>query len=383
LTDADPTTINHELAHHYVRMFWDSEVVQKAAKKLDDGDRTEGWQVRLEEKLVDEITKRTTETEDFWSGLKEMLRSAFLWLSSPIKQNLLRKVSLAFRLNDQARAIKKESYLLEFIDPTVKRVYQSGAPNQFIDEFDTIASTDLNKAITKYVQDTVEFFNSYTAAPNSILKDEFDAYTQHVKSTLASTTVSEPDFNIIYIYILDESNHMKAQHPDPDSAGFKAAVSLYMVINDVRSTRATFNPSTGTGIAPAGSSVTSSATLADLIKDLLRGLRTRVYEYQHSVPKAAQNANSVQEIISRMEALSENADQLMLFINEGIEELSKIKRQLSVMKQNGFADLTPQQLQSLWNTIEGFYQPSIDIITANDDVNIMIGGVLYQIGVKL
>ena len=383
LMDADPATINHELAHHYVRMFRDSEVVQKAAKKLDNGDRTEGWQLRLEEKLVDEITKRTTETEDFWSGLKEMLRSAFLWLSSPIKQNLLRKVSLAFRLNDQAQAIKKESYLLEFIDPTVKRVYQSGAPNQLIDEFDAIASTDLNRAITKYVQDTVEFFESYTAAPNSILKDEFDEYTQHVKNALASTTLSESDFNIIYIYILDESNHMKAQHPDPDSAGFKAAVSLSMVINDVRSTRATFNPSTGTGIAPTGSSATSSATLADLIKDLLRGLRTRVYEYQHSVPKAAQNANAVQELISRMEALSENADQLMLFINEGIEELSKINRQLFEMQRNGFSDLTPQQLQSLWNTIEGFYQPALDIIGANDDVNIMVGGVLYQIGVKL
>ena len=68
--------------------------------------------------------------------------------------------------------------------------------------------------------------------------------------------------------------------------------------------------------------------LAQLIADLIRGLRTRVYEYQHSVPKAAQNANAVQELISRMEALSENADQLMLFINEGIEELAKINRQL-------------------------------------------------------
>jgi hypothetical protein len=37
----------------------------------------------------------------------------------------------------------------------------------------------------------------------------------------------------------------------------------------------------------------------------------------------------------------------------------------------------------LWNTIEGFYQPSLDIIGANSDVNIMAGGVLYQVGVKL
>ena len=383
LLDGDPTTINHELAHHYVRMFWDSEVVQNAVKKLDDGDRTDGWQVRLEEKLVDEITKRTTETEGFWNNLREMLRGAFLWVSSPIKQNLLRKVSLAFRLNDQARAIRKESYLLEFIDPTVKRVYQNGAPNQLIDEFDSIASSDLNRAITKYVQDTVQFFNDYTANPNSILKDEFDEYTQHVKNTLSSTTLSEPDFNIIYIYILDESNHMKAQNQNPNSAGFKAAVSLSMVMDDVRATRATFNQSTGSGIAPTGSSTTSSSNLAQLIADLIRGLRTRVYEYQHSVPKAAQNANAVQELISRMEALSENADQLMLFINEGIEELAKINRQLFELQRNGFADLTSQQLQSLWNTIEGFYQPALDIIGANDDVNIMAGGVLYQVGVKL
>ena len=61
--------------------------------------------------------------------MKNMLRSTFLWLSSPVKQNLLRKASLAFRLNDKAISIREEGYILSFIDKSVKRVYQNGVPN--------------------------------------------------------------------------------------------------------------------------------------------------------------------------------------------------------------------------------------------------------------
>jgi hypothetical protein len=63
-----------------------------------------------------------------------------------------------------------------------------------------------------------------------------------------------------------------------------------------------------------------------------------------------------------MEALAEDADKLSLFIDDGIEELGDINRQLIELKRNGFAELSSQQLQSLWNTIEGFYQPVLDII---------------------
>lgn len=381
LMDADPTTVNHELAHHYVRMFRDSDVIQNAVKKLDDGDRSEGWQVRLEEKLVDEITKRTTNADTFWGELRDMLRSAFLWLSSPVKQNLLRKASLAFRINDQARSIRRSSYILEFIDPTIKRVYQNGAPNTFIDEFDSIAATDLNRAITKYVQNSIDFFVRQSQNPNSILANEYDEYTQHVKNYLSSTTISDAEFNIILIYIHDECDRLKVQFPNIDSAEFKAAVSISMMIDEVRAVRSTFNSPTGTGVTTTGSAATTSIKLEEVIKDIIRGLRTRVYEYQHSVPKAAQNANAVQELISKMEAFAEDADKLMLFITEGTEELANVVRQLSGLERNGFDGVTPQQLQSLWNTIEGFYQPVIDIISGEKQD--FPSNLLYQIDIKL
>jgi hypothetical protein len=52
-----------------------------------------------------------------------MISTAFRWLSDPIKQSLLRKASIAFRLNDQSLALREEQRLLSFIDPTVKRVF--------------------------------------------------------------------------------------------------------------------------------------------------------------------------------------------------------------------------------------------------------------------
>lgn len=381
LLNGDPTTINHELAHHYVRMFWDSDVIQNAVKKLDNGDRTEGWQVRLEEKLVDEITKRTTKADTFWGELKDLLRSTFLWLSSPIKQNLLRKASLAFRMNDQARSIRRSSYVLEFIDPTAKRVYQSGTPNTFIDEFDNIAATDLNAAVTKYVQNSINFFIQYDANPDSILKDRYDEYSLHVRNYLSGTTISEADFNVIYIYINDEVNRLKTQHPDVNSSEFKAAINLSMFINEVRTIRDTFNQQSQSGLAPTGASSFNLTKLKEVIDDIIRGLRTRVYEYQHSVPKAAQRANAVQELISKMETLSENADKLAMFVNSGIEELADIQRKLVELENSGFSELTSQQLQSLWNTIEGFYQPVLDII--GQEKRNFPPQLVYQIDVKL
>jgi hypothetical protein len=85
LAEGNPTTVVHELAHHYVRMFWNTEVIQNAVKKLDTGDRSEGWQVRLEEKLVDEITDRNKDYSSFWESFSDMLRAGFMWLTNPIK----------------------------------------------------------------------------------------------------------------------------------------------------------------------------------------------------------------------------------------------------------------------------------------------------------
>ena len=383
LLDGDPSTINHELAHHYVRMFWNSEVVQNAVQKLDNGDRSEGWQVRLEEKLVDEITKRTTKADTFWVQFKDILKSMFLWLSSPIKQNLLRKASLAFRLNDKSVAIRTQGYILSFIDKTANRVYQNGSPNLLIDEFDSIVARDLNRAITRYVENSIDFFVKYTAQPDSILKDEYDEYVQHVQNYLCSTTLNDNDFNTIYLFIRDEYDRLVNNHPDTDSGENKAAVAILFMANESRNIRANLNASTGSGLAPTGSNRTTGASLKELMSDIMRGLRTRIYEYKHSVPKAAQEANKVQELLNKMQALYEDLDKLTMFIDDGLEELAHIKRNVDKMAQNGFDNVSTQQLQALWNAIEGFYDPIIDMIAENDEVKIMNGGILYPLSSKL
>ena len=61
LNDGDASTVIHELAHHYIRTFWDSEVVQNALNQFDDQDlirRYKKSSVPLEEKLVKYITNK-------------------------------------------------------------------------------------------------------------------------------------------------------------------------------------------------------------------------------------------------------------------------------------------------------------------------------------
>jgi len=87
-------------------MFWNSELIQSVVQKLDSGDRSEGWQVRLEEKVVDEIMYRSTDVQGFWKKFGEMIKIAFRFLSNPIKEYLLQRASIAFRINEQALILR-------------------------------------------------------------------------------------------------------------------------------------------------------------------------------------------------------------------------------------------------------------------------------------
>jgi hypothetical protein len=60
LTEGDPSTFDHELAHHYIRMFWNSKLIQTSLRAVyKEGMSNE----EVEEALVDVITARTTDTE--------------------------------------------------------------------------------------------------------------------------------------------------------------------------------------------------------------------------------------------------------------------------------------------------------------------------------
>lgn len=384
LMDGDPSTINHELAHHYVRMFWNSEVIQAAAQKLDTGDRSEGWQVRLEEKLVRELTSRSIESVGIWNKFSDMIKTAFLWISSPVKQMLLYKAALAFRLNDRANIIRKNQNILYFIDPTAKRVFDS-IPNEGISRFeDTKSQYGLKHAMRVFENDAFEFYKKNSEEPNSILTDEFNEYVNHVKNLLASTDVSDAVFNDLYIQMQDAKDEYIRTYQNPSHYGNICGVNLMDIMNEVRATRDFIKNST-TGMQRY-EETTPSVNLKELMDNIMRGLKTRVYEYLHTVPKAAQSANSIAELLNKLNILKDNWEQLKLFISEGFEELAKLRSQLESLQVDNFNSLDTQQLQSMWNTIDGFYTPVLDMIynTLGGDKNgIMWGGIMHEFGDKL
>jgi len=66
LTNGDPSTFSHELAHHYVRMFWRSKLIQTALRAVDKSGMTDE---EREEALVDIITAKTNDT-NFMSSIE-------------------------------------------------------------------------------------------------------------------------------------------------------------------------------------------------------------------------------------------------------------------------------------------------------------------------
>lgn len=390
LTNADATTFNHELAHHYVRMFWNSEIIQKLAQKLDTGDRSHGWQVRLEERIVGEITANTVEVSGFWNKLTDMISTAFKWLSSPVKQSLLRKASLAFRLNDQAISLRQEQRVLQFIDPTAKRVFQN-LPNPLVVEFEnTFRTFGIKEAANQFIKDSIQFFEQYSQNPNSILKDQYNEYVEHFKNTLKGLNISDQDFNEVVILINDYERDTARQYSNPADVHRACADSIVLCIEEIRRTRIAIrnsnNTNTGLSTQQQQSSQNRDKILAKVIEDIILSLKTRIYEYIHTVPKEAQKSNEVNQIIEKLNLIAENDKKLAYFIAYGTDELAQLYNQLNSLAANRYNSVTTQQLMLMWTTVDGFYKPIIDLIyneIAHDEYTIVHNGILQDVGVKL
>lgn len=133
LINADPTTMNHELAHYYVRTFWESKEVQKALSIFDDKKLNTR---QMEERLVEEITSRTmsdnfsTEPQkrsilqQFWSSLKNLLNRLILGKMSESKKNdILDSIAANFYLNKQ---LEKDYKSMAFYDKYNGDMFQQG-----------------------------------------------------------------------------------------------------------------------------------------------------------------------------------------------------------------------------------------------------------------
>lgn len=133
LINADPTTMNHELAHYYVRTFWQSKEVQKALSVFDDKKLSSR---QLEERLVEEITSRTMAEnfstqpqkrsiiQQFWNSFKNLLNRLILGKMTESKKNdILDSIAANFYLNKQ---LEQDYKSMAFYDKYNGDMFQQG-----------------------------------------------------------------------------------------------------------------------------------------------------------------------------------------------------------------------------------------------------------------
>lgn len=134
LSNGDPSTFNHELAHHYVRMFWNSEVIQNALAAVYKEGMTD---VEVEEALVDIITAKTTDSEfmscvesqsffqKFWGMFANMLYKTFHLKNETIKKQLCINAARAFAVNKEQKALDAETRLFTMYQGRVYKKHSS------------------------------------------------------------------------------------------------------------------------------------------------------------------------------------------------------------------------------------------------------------------
>jgi hypothetical protein len=84
--------------------------------------------------------------------------------------------------------------------------------------------------------------------------------------------------------------------------------------------------------------------------------------------------------------IQDGKDQFITFLTDAYSELRSIYFTLVDAKLHGYKNLTPQQLYGLRNTIDGFYEPILDIIykyLGSEEGVLIKNGVLYDLGMKL
>ena len=120
LDKGDPTTFNHEMAHHYVRLFWNSDVIQNALKMVDKPGMTD---IQREEALVDQMVEISIQNvygtifdnqsafHVLWGKIANMLYNVFNIKTKTVRDNLMKNVTQAFMLNEQLSVNENERQL--------------------------------------------------------------------------------------------------------------------------------------------------------------------------------------------------------------------------------------------------------------------------------
>lgn len=186
LNSADPSTFNHELAHHYIRMFWKSSLIQNALGAVDKPGMSDR---EREEALVDIITAKTTSSKfmsaveknsffhRFWDKFGSMLYKAFHIKNNATKNALLNNAARAFLLNEQQRINNDAQALYDYVN---SRVFKS-KPNEYVKRraatkqqqindnadvsYSALQQDKTQEAISKIISGTVAKVREYKKSP--------------------------------------------------------------------------------------------------------------------------------------------------------------------------------------------------------------------------
>ena len=124
LIDGDATTIVHELAHHYIRTFWDSEVIQNALNTFDELELIRRYKksaVTLEEALAKYLTDSILQNDSkswvsrFWVSFNKMVKEnlGIDLLNYNQRQNILDQATMYFSINQDLQYNKAKQNIYE------------------------------------------------------------------------------------------------------------------------------------------------------------------------------------------------------------------------------------------------------------------------------
>lgn len=147
LEAGDATTFTHEMAHYYVRTFWESQVVQDALKEVDKtlgrkkNEEDQKYSQRLEEKLVEWLTDKTMKDSEkkvsFYEKISNLLHSFGKQINedSNTRNNILDSLHAAFSINqDLADRVAEIIYFEKYIGPAHQN--QTTKLSDQVDEID-------------------------------------------------------------------------------------------------------------------------------------------------------------------------------------------------------------------------------------------------------
>lgn len=134
LETGDHSTIVHELAHRYIRNYWETQPVQDALKVLQK--RKDKNVIEIEERLVNKLVKALETDENlfnkFWSKLNKFLSKVF---SFPNKKEIVDDLVAFFSINKDLSDLAAETvFFSKIYEPVFQSVASSKKESKLLEE---------------------------------------------------------------------------------------------------------------------------------------------------------------------------------------------------------------------------------------------------------